>query len=637
MHFAAFDDSGASIRDAAFASTEDISDIIAVQRDYLAVIGSSVSVIDAGTLNIKRTLPTPFTSGNSVLATDGSTALLANDGGSARLLDADGDAIAPDLAFASGATGPIGVAAAHDVYLVVWVEKGRLMRSAIRNDGRTMSAAATLITIDSDRFAIGRRSIASDGENFLVSWRSGTAVHAMLVSRDGAVLREPATIGFWEYTDAPQVAWNGRQFVVAIETRDLEGAADIIAVRVNAQGEPAGEPQSVADGPQLQYRPDVATTTRSVLAVWGEFANCYEAGFGGIMARTIEPLGAIVNASRGVGVREAPAAADAGDITLVTWVERGALRHLRAALLPSQTQIEIPATSYAQETPAAGTNGDSFLVVWPELQSDCTTSLSAAIVDREGHVASVRTLANDAHPKTRPAIAWNGSEYVVVWERAVEAQLVALRIAADGTPIDSLPIALTASYPNPPYYTHHTGFPAIVWTGSEYLASWTYSRTSYIPFYPDPPPILEVRVRRFSRDVAPIDVESVIATPAYGSTLGWNGSEGLAVWQGSGSGIHASRIDADGRASAPNFLGPNPTWTPSSLSIAWTGHDWVATAGPRLMRIGANGSLQSFTDLGTTVSASAVTPTILAYDRSENAAAQIYTRRVSQPRRRAVW
>jgi hypothetical protein len=247
----------------------------------------------------------------------------------------------------------------------------------------------------------------------------------------------------------------------------------------------------------------------------------------------------------------------------------------------------------------------------------------------------VRSLATDANPKTRPAIAWNGSEYIVVWERSVEAQLVAMRITADGTPIDARPIGLTASYPNPPYYNHRTAFPAIVWTGSEYLAAWTYARTSYIPWYPDPPPVVELHTRRFARNLLPLGVESVIATPAYGSTLGWNGTEALALWRGSG-GTHASRLAAAGQVIATSLLAPNTSPTPPSLSIAWTGHDWVATDGSQLLRIRPDGSLQSRADLGASVLASATTARILAYQHDTGAVAQIFTRRVAQPRRRAV-
>ncbi|HEU4886332.1 MAG TPA: hypothetical protein VFV49_00490 [Thermoanaerobaculia bacterium] len=635
---ATLNERGEVIADAGLEIEGRVADAIAVQRDYLVVLGTSLLSVDADTLAVTRTHEIPFSS--SVLATDGVTALLANGGGYARVVDADGDPVGPDFSFNQIGTAAVGAAGADGSYLLAWLESRqddlRLVRAVVRENGESMSAVETLATLDPNRgAAFGRRSVASNGRNFLVSWRSDAKVYVALVSPYGELLRPPATIAEWDYTDAPQVAWNGREFVVVLEARDVTGGADIIALRVDALGKPIGNATSVAAGPALQYHAAVATTGRSTLAVWGEFASCYAAGNGGLQARTIEPLGPIANVSRGAGAREVPAAADAGGTTLVAWVERGALRGVRAALLPSGTEVDLGATTYSQDSPAVGTNGDDWLVVWTDLHEDCTTSLSAVVVDRNGQAGPVRTLAQNAYTKTRPAIAWNGSEYVVVWERTGAIQLVGLRVAADGSPIDTDPIALSASYVDVIYYTHHTGFPSIVWTGQEYLAVWTFSRISYIPLYPDPPPILEVRARRFDRSLFPLGTENVLATKAYGSSLGWNGSEALALWHGSG-GTHAARMAADGSVLATHVLGPNTDPTPPSLSIAWTGHDWVAADGAQLLHIGADGSFRSRTDLGASVRASTVTPALLAYQRDDGAATQVFTRKLVRPRRRAA-
>jgi hypothetical protein len=636
--FATLNERGEVIGDAGLDSEAGVSDVIAVHRDYLAVLGTSLLTVDADTLDVTRTHVLPFS--NSVLATDGTTALLANGGGYARIVDADGDPAGPDFRFTQGGTAALGAAGADGSYLLVWLDQrqddSRLVRVVIGDDGETVSAVETLITVDPDwGAAFGRRGVASNGRNFLMSWRSRNAVYVALVSPYGEVLAPPVAIGEWDYTDAPQVAWNGREFVVVLEARDTTGQADIIALRIDALGRPIGSITSVAGGPALQYHAAVATTGRSTLAVWGEYAKCYEAGNGGLRARTMEPLGPIANVSRAEGAREVPAAADAGGTTLVAWVERGALRGVRAALMPSGTEIDLGATTYSQNSPAVGTNGDTYLVVWPDLHDDCTTSVSAVVVDRNGHAGPVRMLAQNATTTTRPAIAWSGSEYVVVWEARAPIQLVGLRVAADGSPLDAFPIAMSGSYVDVIYYTHHTGFPAIVWTGQEYLATWTFSRTSYIPFYPDPPPILEIHARRFDRSLFALGVQNVLATKAYGSSLGWNGSEALALWQGVG-GVHTARMDKDGNVLATHLLGPNTEYTPPSLSVAWTGYGWIAADGPQLLHLRPDGSLAARTDLGTTVTASTATPTLVAYQRTEGDTTQVFTRKVARPRRRAV-
>jgi hypothetical protein len=185
------------------------------------------------------------------------------------------------------------------------------------------------------------------------------------------------------------------------------------------------------------------------------------------------------------------------------------------------------------------------------------------------------------------------------------------------------------------YYSHHTRHPGIVWTGQEYLATWTFTRTSSIPLYPDPPPILHVRARRFSRGLIPLGIESVLSTQGYASTLGWNGSEAVALWQGIG-GVYAARIGADGSVLATHLIGSGTRPIPPSLSIAWTGLGWVATNGSQILHLHADGSYQSLTDLGPSIIASTATPTLVAYQQADGDMTQVYTRKLARPRRRAV-
>ena len=144
-----------------------------------------------------------------------------------------------------------------------------------------------------------------------------------------------------------------------------------------------------------------------------------------------------------------------------------------------------------------------------------------------------------------------------------------------------------------------------------------------------------VRARRFTRGLFADGVENVLATNAYGSSLGWNGSEALALWRAN-EGVHAARLGKDGSVLAIHLLGPKTNFTPPSLSISWTGHDWIAANGSQFLHLHADGSLQSRTNLGMSVTASTATPTWIAYQRDEGAVTQVFTRKVARPRRRAV-
>lgn len=636
-HFVAIDDRGVPRRDAQIASAYADVDSVALGHDYVLLQQSEnateLLTIDSDTLAVKERCDTRFKGKSGVLATDGESLLYANATGFAQRVGLD----AAPIDFAHGNTGALGAAGAQRAYLLVWLDNGRLVRSVI--DNGVASAPATLVTIDPVQLAFGRRSVASNGSDFLVAWRSLTAVNVAHVTRDGAIAGEPVTIGTFDYTGSPQLSWNGREYVVVLETRAYATPpeSEIVAIHLDSHGTPVGATQTLATGTPLHYNAVVASSPHGTFAAWGEFAACFQAGHGGIVGRTVEPLGELAMLTRGESALETPAAAATASSTLVAWIDRGSLRKVRAMLTgPRGGVIEIPTTSYAQDSPAIGSNGSSFLLVFAETASgDCATSLSAVAIDGEGHAGPVWKLADDAQPRTRMAIAWNGSEYAVVWERGSVAELLGIRVAADGHPLDREPSALTLPYPNPIYTNYGTDFPSIVWTGSEYLATWTFIRSSYIPLYPDPPPILELHARRFDRNLAVIGAENTIANPAYGSTTAWNGSEGLVLWQSRGT-VRASRIAADGSVKSTSDLFSGLQYMPPSLSLVWSGSDWIATFGRHLLRIDADGTLRSDDDLGATVSASAVAGSTVIYQRDDVPVTRVYVRTFAPQRRRAA-
>jgi hypothetical protein len=134
-------------------------------------------------------------------------------------------------------------------HLVTWQEfdlrTTRVRAARVSPDGVVLDPAGFLIGDGGDRSAV-----ASDGVNFLVTWRFGQRILGTRVAPDGSLL-DPSgfTIsGPSNWIDRPVVAWNGRTYLVAWQTREIDSEPwRIVAARVRADGAVA-DPSGIAVG-----------------------------------------------------------------------------------------------------------------------------------------------------------------------------------------------------------------------------------------------------------------------------------------------------------------------------------------------------------------------------------------------------
>jgi len=171
--------------------------------------------------------------------------------------------------------------------------------------------------------------------------------------------------------------------------------------------------------------------------------------------------------------------------------------------------LRLRESIYDQNNATAATNGDQVYVVWTEGSANAVQTLYGAVVPTSGFLsASVRVLATDAGAYCEVAVAWNGSSFTVVYQRRSTLELAALRVDATGNVIDPAPIRLTISRGTP-----DVG-PRLSWNGSEYLLVW--QRQSYfgIPI-PILTPIVTVNqlfAQKFDAALSPSGGEIVLAT-----------------------------------------------------------------------------------------------------------------------------
>jgi hypothetical protein len=130
----------------------------------------------------------------------------------------------------------------------------------------------------------------------------------------------------------------------------------------------------------------------------------------------------------------------------------------------------------------------------------------------------VKALASDASGDSDIAVVWNGQNFAVVYQRVRTGgyDFAALRADRDGNAVDPLPIALTP-------VRHYDENPRLSWNGSDYLLVWQRWYDPFIYFgeqcFTRPAPLpAELFAQRFSSAFVLTGAEIPLATTTrYGS------------------------------------------------------------------------------------------------------------------------
>lgn len=208
-----------------------------------------------------------------------------------------------------------------------------------------------------------------------------------------------------------------------------------------------------------------------------------------------------------------------------------------------------------QTFPAVASDGEDFLVVWSERLpvTPVRYELKARKIVGEGQqFEPILTLESNLNPDSRPAVAWGGGAYLVVWEsdRFAEKLLVGSLLRPDGTLIGQAGFEISTSFGRNP------SLPDIAWSDTHFMVVWgegdraTGCGTAICPFGP----MTDIRARRVSSsgfifDPAPIAIATSEELQTFPSVT-WDGTNNLVsfskVENGSALGIVGRRITPDG-------------------------------------------------------------------------------------------
>ena len=324
-------------------------------------------------------------------------------------------------------------------YLIVWEEKTGFTAPTNLNGLRVSPTGAPVGSPFVVSNAVGNQlaaALAFDGTNYLTVWqddRGGQSdIYGARITPAGTVVDSAGFLvsGTPQLQSNPTVEFNGTSYFVAWEDyRNTSTGGDIYGARVTTAGsvlDTAG--LSLVAAAANQTQPSITKLGANYLLAWQDLRN----GTQDVYATRLDATGSVLDGT-GLSVMTAP-----GD----------------------------------QTTVAVATNGTSAFVTWADSR---TQDIVGARVNGSGTVLDTSgvTVSLSANSETSPAVAFDGTNYLVVWQdnRGSGFDLYGVRVSGSGTVLDAAGLIISG-------VNGHQRNPAVAFDGTNYLVVWEDTRNS---------------------------------------------------------------------------------------------------------------------------------------------------------------
>lgn len=345
-------------------------------------------------------------------------------------------------------------------YMVVWNEWGigtddDIYGARLARSGEVLDSTGVAISTGANWQ--GSPSLAFGGAQYFVAWednrRDTLDIYGARISETGIVL-DPSGIAICSTSGqqaSPSSGSDGTEYIVVWEDLRSGVSRDIYGARVSASGavlDPSGIPISTAPGNQAS--PCVAYDGSNYLAIWEDLRG---GPIQQIYGTRITTSGAVLDTS-GIPLwtiplpQETPNAVFGSGGYLVVW----ALSHSgddsdiygtrvdTAGRILDSSYIAVSIAMDRQEAPSAAFGAGKYLVVWKDYRSGFSYDIYGARVSESGIVLdpSGIPIATGIYLDESPSVAFDGIDYVVVWEdqRNGSRDVYGARVDTSGVTLD---------------------------------------------------------------------------------------------------------------------------------------------------------------------------------------------------------
>jgi hypothetical protein len=397
----------------------------------------------------------PAIYGNRMRPSDG--ALL--DGANGFRVGSSASGQAPAVAFGGGE------------YLVAFQAGTSLAGARIRPaDHSTPDPTELTLATSASTAALDPPKLAWDGAHFVLTWRTQDTPQQYLATRvdpDTGKVLDPSglALGTSKYdvrgANGYDVAAGGGRILAVFSPMRDGGTTptDLIYDTKGAWIDPAsgalarpvfGFPQTA----DWQQYPDCSSDGQHHLVVWQERTGGHFEIRGARVSNAdgtlYEPDSFTI--SSGAIEQVYPRTASNGSNHLVVWCDGASLRAGRVkgsdGSLLDGAGIALPGKSGAPSSgrPFYGvaSDGSDYLVLWTEEAADPVRLRAARVRGSDGVLLDTTAIsvAADGSRRLFPRVAFSGSRYLAAWLDDASDELLAVRIATNGTVLDSTPIGL---------------------------------------------------------------------------------------------------------------------------------------------------------------------------------------------------
>jgi len=298
------------------------------------------------------------------------------------------------------------------------------------------------------------------------------------VTKAGTVLNSSGVL-VATFASTPALVFDGTNYL-AVWTDTRSAVGTIAGSRVSTAGTALDNPRIViSTAANAQMAPAVAFDGTNYLVVW---VDNRAGGSTDIYAARLSPTGTILDGS-GIpisvapGDQTAPAVVFDGTNYLVAWVDGRSgtatdifgSRVTKAGSVLDTTGIPISLGTGNQTAPALSSDGTNDLVVWQDFRAGVDPSIYGTRVTKTGTVLSgAGTPISTNVDSVTPALAFDGTNYLVVWSRS--GAIDGTRVSKAGVVLDGSGIVISGP--------HLDQLPAIAFDGTNYLVVWQDLRSS---------------------------------------------------------------------------------------------------------------------------------------------------------------